>query len=69
MWPLLIEPYRQPEFLMPAPRSRLPDLEHELRQLLATTPNQVRAALARTFRRSLPPPPRRSRPTRGASFA
>jgi len=55
VWPLLIEPYRQPEFLMPAPRSRLPDLEQELRQLLATTPSQVRAALARTFRRSPPP--------------
>src|SRR6266540_1031557 len=47
VWPLLIEPYRQPEFLMPAPRSRLPDLEQELRQLLATTPSQVRAAVAR----------------------
>src|SRR6266542_3672252 len=55
VWPLLIEPYRQPEFLMPAPRSRLPDLQQELDQLLATTPNQARATLARTFPHSPPP--------------
>jgi DNA-binding transcriptional ArsR family regulator len=55
VWPLLVEPYRQPESLMPAPRSRMPDLDQELRQLVATTPNQVRATLARTFPRSLPP--------------
>ncbi|HZD70036.1 MAG TPA: ArsR family transcriptional regulator [Actinomycetes bacterium] len=54
VWPLLIKPYRQPEFLMPAPRSRLPDLDQELRQLVATTPRQVRATLARTFPRSAP---------------
>jgi hypothetical protein len=55
VWPLLIQPYRQPEFLMPAPRSRMPDLELELRQLVATTPKQVRATLARTFPHSPPP--------------
>jgi hypothetical protein len=40
---------------MPAPWSRLPDLEEELRQLIATTPGQVRGALARIFPRSAPP--------------
>jgi DNA-binding transcriptional ArsR family regulator len=55
VWPLLVEPYRQPEFLMPAPSSRLPDLDEELHQLCRTTPDQVRANLARTFARSQPP--------------
>lgn len=39
---------------MPAPQSRLPGLEQELRQLVATKPEQVRAALARTFPGRLP---------------
>jgi hypothetical protein len=49
VWPLLIEPYRQPEFLMPAPHSRLPDLGEELEALVATRPSDVRTSLARTF--------------------
>lgn len=49
VWPLLIEPYRQPEFLMPAPKSRLPDLRRELDALIATKPVDVRATLTRTF--------------------
>jgi DNA-binding transcriptional ArsR family regulator len=55
VWPLLIEPYRQPEFLMPAPSTRLPELHEELRQLCLTRTEQVRANLARTFPRSPPP--------------
>jgi biotin operon repressor len=54
VWPLLIEPFRQPEFLMPAPQSRLPDLEQELDHLVATTARQVRATLARVFPKSPP---------------
>jgi Bacterial regulatory protein, arsR family/Family of unknown function (DUF5937) len=54
LWPLLIEPERQPEFLMPAPQSRLPGIAQELRQLAATKPGDVRASLARTFPRSPP---------------
>lgn len=55
VWPLLIEPSYQPEFLMPAPQSRLPDLDEELRQLAATTPRQVRTTLARTLPEGGPP--------------
>jgi Bacterial regulatory protein, arsR family/Family of unknown function (DUF5937) len=55
VWPLLVEPRRQPEFLMPAPQSRLPDLEQELEHLVATSAHQVRASLARTFPTSPPP--------------
>jgi hypothetical protein len=54
VWPLLVEPYRQPEFLMPAPSSRFPELREELRQLCLTRAEHVRANLARTFPRSRP---------------
>lgn len=46
LWPLLVEPDRMPEFLLPAPSTRLPSIAEEIERLRATTARQVRAGLA-----------------------
>ena len=52
LWPLLLDGRRsRPEFLTPAPARRAPSLAEELEAVLATTPDQVRASLARVFGR------------------
>src|SRR3984957_18765629 len=50
LWPLLRDGRRsRPEFLTPAPAGRAPTVAQELDAMLATTPGQVRASLARVF--------------------
>lgn len=44
---LLIEPDRQPEFLLPAPAGQSPSIDEEIERVRATTPDQVRTSLAR----------------------
>jgi DNA-binding transcriptional ArsR family regulator len=52
LWPLLRDGRRsRPEFLTPAPARRAPSLAEELEAVLATTPGQIRASLARVFGR------------------
>src|ERR1700722_8314959 len=50
LWPLVRDGRRsRPEFLTPAPTGRAPTLAEELEAMLATTPGQIRASLARVF--------------------
>lgn len=56
LWPLLVKPPRQPEVLLPAPRTRLPSLSEELERLQDSSAAQIRASLARTFGGSPPDP-------------
>jgi DNA-binding transcriptional ArsR family regulator len=54
LWPLLVEPWRQPEVLLPAPGTRLPSLSEELDRLRALTRLQLRGSLERVFGRDPP---------------
>jgi DNA-binding MarR family transcriptional regulator len=47
LWPPLVEPPWLPEFLLPAPSTRLPSIAEETGRLQATTARQVRVSIAR----------------------
>lgn len=49
LWPLLVEPWHQPEVLLPAPATRLPSLAEELKRLQAMTRPQLQGSLERVF--------------------